>query len=211
MVAGSWRRWWGPGCGWGRGGAERRLRGPLLGCVRLCDHAATISSPDSVHRQWLDVPVQGQVPTVQTAQLIVEISLPLLDRFLTCPLLCNVGVQFACQGRQHLSRGADAVSLGLSVQKTIEILQLQFIDKVFDVCCAGPAVLGCRRGGDSRAPTVAARFAWTLSFVAMPVVVQRQLPGGSDVRKLRRSRSCRVDVPFVQVDIWVRPVLGQGR
>ena len=28
------------------------------------------------------------------------------------------------------------------VQKTIEILQLQFIDKVFDVCCAGPAISG---------------------------------------------------------------------
>ena len=33
---------------------------------------------------------------------------------------------------------------------------MQYIDKVIDVCCAGPAVLGCSRGGDSRAPTVAA-------------------------------------------------------
>ena len=39
----------------------------------------------------------------------------------------------------------------------IAFLQLQFIDKVVHVCCAGPAVLECRCGGDSRAPTVAAR------------------------------------------------------
>ena len=109
--------------------------------------------------------MQRRVPTVHIVQLIVEIlQVPLLDRFLTCPLLCNVGAQFACQGRRHLCRGADADFFGPSVQKIIEILQLQFIDKVVDDCCAGPAVLGCSRGGDSRAPTVAARFAWTLSL-----------------------------------------------
>ena len=43
------------------------------------------------------------------------------------------------------------------VLETIEILQLQYTDKVVDVCCAGPAVLGCSREEDSRAPTVAAR------------------------------------------------------
>ena len=57
------------------------------------------------------------------------------------------------QGRRHPCRGADADSLGLI---TIVILQLQYIDKVVDFCCAGP-VLECRRGRDSRAPTVAAR------------------------------------------------------
>ena len=42
------------------------------------------------------------------------------------------------------------------VQDTIEILQLQYTDKVVDVCCAG---------GDSRAPTVAARRTlWTRSL-----------------------------------------------
>ena len=66
-----------------------------------------------------------------------------------------------CQSRRHLCRGADAVSLGPTVQKTIEILQLQFIDKVFDVCCAGPA--SSRVQSERRAPTVAARriLAWT--------------------------------------------------
>ena len=55
-------------------------------------------------------------------------------------------------GRQHSCRGADADSLG---PVTIAFLQLQYIDKVVDVFCAGPAVLECTRGGDSRAPTVA--------------------------------------------------------
>ena len=76
------------------------------------------------------------------------------------------------QGRRHLCHGADADSFGPSIQKLMEILQLQFIDKVVDVCCAGAKV-----------------FAWTLSL-HMPLVVQRQLPGGSDGSKLRRSRSC---------------------
>ena len=42
------------------------------------------------------------------------------------------------------------------------------------------------------------------TVVDMPVVVQRQMPGGSEGRKLRRSRSVStfeqvVDVPVVQV------------
>ena len=52
------------------------------------------------------------------------------------------GAQFACQGRRHLCRGADADRFVPSVQKIIEILQLQYIDKVIDVGFAGPAVFG---------------------------------------------------------------------
>ena len=47
---------------------------------------------------------------------------------------------------------------------TIEILQLQYTDKVIDVSCAGPA-LECRRGVDSRAPTVASRGGPGVGFV----------------------------------------------
>ena len=43
------------------------------------------------------------------------------------------GAQFACQGRRHLRRGADADPYGPSFQKNIEILQLQYIDKVIDI------------------------------------------------------------------------------
>ena len=50
-----------------------------------------------------------------------------------------------------------------------EILQLQYIDQVIDVCCAGPwCVLSV---GDSRDPTVAARF---FSDQVVPLC-QRQL------------------------------------
>ena len=52
------------------------------------------------------------------------------------------GAQFACRGRRHLCRGADADSYGPFVQKFIEILQLQYIDKVIDFGFAGPAVFG---------------------------------------------------------------------
>ena len=63
-----------------------------------------------------------------------------------------------------------------------------------------------------RAPTVAPLSMDTV--VAMLVVVQRQLPW------FRRQKTAQVpqlqsffvvDVPVVQVDIWVRPVFGQGR
>ena len=47
------------------------------------------------------------------------------------------------------------------------------IDKVVVVGRAGPAVFECRRGGDSRSPTVAPFLA-----LHMPVVVQRQVPYG---------------------------------
>ena len=46
----------------------------------------------------------------------------------------------------------------------IEILHLQYIDKVVVFVCSRP-VLECRRGGDSRAPTVAARGGPGVNFV----------------------------------------------
>ena len=75
-----------------------------------------------------------------------------------------------CQGRRHLCRGADAVSLVL-LFKTKEILQLQF---------------SVRRQSSSHSCSPLSMD----TVVAMPVVVQRQMQGGSNVRKLRRSRSC---------------------
>ena len=52
------------------------------------------------------------------------------------------------------------------------------------------------------------------TVVAMPVVVQRQLPYGSGQKTVTVPQlhyMSVVDVPVVQVDIWVRPVLEQGR
>ena len=59
----------------------------------------------------------------------------------TCPLLCNAKCTvLGCQSCRHPCRDAKAILMVWTVQKTIEILQLQFIDK-----------------RDSRDPTVAAR------------------------------------------------------
>ena len=82
---------------------------------------------------------QRRVLTVQTVQPIVEIPLvPLLDWFLTCPW-CNV---------VHSSR-VKVVDISVVAQMQIplflliiEILQLQYIDKVIDVGFAGPEVFG---------------------------------------------------------------------
>ena len=90
----------------------------------------------------------------------------------------------------------------------MEILQLQYIDKVIDVFCAGPAG-SCAVVGDSRDPTVAARrfldqivacplFATTGAVVVdvlaqfidvmdVPVIMQRRLYSGSASDSVRRQ------------------------
>ena len=45
---------------------------------------------------------------------------------------CEVSARVLGHGRRHLCRGAEAVSLGLAIQQSIEISQLRLIDKVFD-------------------------------------------------------------------------------
>ena len=84
---------------------------------------------------------------MRTAQQTVEfLQVPFLDWLLACPLLCNArSTVHGRQGHRHPCRGADAVSLG-PIQKTFEILQVQIIDKVFDVSVVQvQQVLGCRR------------------------------------------------------------------
>ena len=129
--------------------------------------------------------LQRWVPTVQTVKQTVEfLQLPLLDQFLTCPLLCNARCAVRVVKVVDISVVAQMqFPLVLNVQNTIEILQLQFIDKVIDACCAGPAssrVQSVRR--QSRSHSCSSLKLDTV--VHMPVVVQRQMPDGSDVRKL---------------------------
>ena len=71
----------------------------------------------------------------------------------------------------------------LTFQKTIEILQLQFIDKEFDVSVVQVQQFSGAVGEE----TVKLHSCSSLNLdtvVHMPVAVQRQLLGGSDVRKL---------------------------
>ena len=81
---------------------------------------------------------------------------------LTCPLLC--------MSRSSTSLAWRRRRFPWSVFP--EILQLQYIDKVIDVCCAGPWCAFIV--GDSRDPTVAARFS-SGQVVDIPVVFNDRL------------------------------------
>ena len=124
---------------------------------------------------------------------------PVLDK----PVIVQRGAQFVLQGRRHLRRGADADSYGPSIQKNIEILQLQYIDKVIDVGSAGRAFLG----------------AFVEETVELPQL--RRLHGlllpcpslCNDSCLLQTSENCEVpqlqyffvvDVPVVQVHLGVQ-------
>ena len=84
---------------------------------------------------------------------------------------------------------------------SIVILHLQYIDKVVDVCCAGPAS-SCEVVGDGRDPTVAARF--LLDRLLLARCVQRQMPS---VDVLRIS-STVVYVPVIMRDSGSAPDSG---
>ena len=91
--------------GWvaGRGG---RRRCSLLGCGRLCDHAATISSSivpqiQVIDSGWLFLLCgQRRVLTVQTVQPIVEIPGAALGPVPDMPVVQR-GAQFACFSEKH--------------------------------------------------------------------------------------------------------------
>ena len=78
------------------------------------------------------------------------------------------------------------------VQKTIEMLQLQYIDKVIDVCCAGPASSSaiCEETVEIRQLQLV-EF-WTRLLHAR--CVQRQVPWWS---MSWRSSSTVMDVPVI--------------
>ena len=57
------------------------------------------------------------------------------------PVIVQRGAQFVLAGRRHLRRVAEQIPMVPLFRKT-EILQLQYIDKVFDVGFADRAVLG---------------------------------------------------------------------
>ena len=109
--------------------------------------------------------------------------MPFLDWLLTYPLLCNARCTVhGRHGHRHPCRGAEAVSHG-AVQQATEILQLQFIDKVFDVLVVQVQQFSGAVGEE----TVVLQQLQPVEHGhcrCHPVVVQRQLPGGSGVRKL---------------------------
>ena len=82
---------------------------------------------------------------------------------LTCPFLCNAKCAVSSACRRHPVVAQTQIPMVPLFRKSLRFS----IDKVFDVCCAGPR---CALSvGDSRDPTVAARF-FSDQVVDIPVV-----------------------------------------
>ena len=94
----------------------------------------------------------------------------------------NSNVVFV-QTHQNPSRGAEAVSFG---SETIEILHLQFIDMVSDVCCAGPAISGADWEKTAAIPQL--QLVVALRCCDVPVVCNNSLV--VRVQETAMSRSC---------------------
>ena len=156
------------------GGAGRAASSWSPSCSDKFQQIFIGGAPDPVHRQWLVLCcVQYVYPQCKLCRDRRNSPGAVLGPVVYMPVIVQRGAQFGLAGRRHPCRGAHADSYGPSIQKVIEILLLQYIDKVIDVGCRSCSSR-CIRGGDSRAPTVAP-IAWTV--VAMPVIVQRQLLG----------------------------------
>ena len=87
------------------------------------------------------------------------------------------------QGHQNPSRGAEAVSFG---SETMDILHLQFIDTVSDVCCAGPAISGADWEKTAAIPQL--QLVVALRCCDMAVVCNNSLV--VRVQETAMSRSC---------------------
>ena len=115
-------------CTWSRpvgvhGLADRVRDGVLLGVLRglrPCEHAVQVPAVcaddsgcalPSVHRQSWTFLLCSYSANCASDRRVFQVLL--LDRFLTCPLLCNATCTvLGCQGRRHFRRGADAISYG---------------------------------------------------------------------------------------------------
>ena len=112
-LAGGWAGW--------RGGAGGVVD-LFFSCVRPCDHAATNSS-NSVFTRFSSSTVAGYscsetgTHSENCAADRRVSSGAALGPVLDMPVTVQRGAQFACRGRRHLRRGADADSYGPSFQK----------------------------------------------------------------------------------------------
>ena len=223
-VAGGGRQWLGGG---GRGGGGGLAVGELF--KGGAERAATSWTSSSV-----DVPVtmQRQSPAASTwrcprfsSSTVVGYSCYVCrNRYPQCKLCSSPSkfsrcrswtrfampvvvqtpsAQFAWQCRRQLCRGAEAVSLG-PVQKTIEILQLQFIDKMVDFCCAGPAdssLLSVRRQSRSHSSSSSIR-AWTRSLPC-PLVCNDRWP------VVQSAENCEGPAVAAHLTRWSMSLLAQ--
>ena len=137
--------------------------------------------------------------------------MPLLDRFLTCPLLCNVVHNLRVEVVDISVVSQMQILLVPLVQKFIEILQLQYVDNVLDVWFAGPAVFGAVVEETAKLPQLRRLHGhWRCTCPSLC---------NDRCRVVQTSENCEgpavavlfnvVDVPVVQVDIlasssWTR-------
>ena len=130
--------------------------GAALPFVRPCDHAATSSSSSSTmtcsssssSAEWWTFLLCGSFVYPQCKLCSRPSKCSRCRSWTGCwraRFLCNARCAVhGRQGHRHLCRGADAVSLGSGCSENH--LQLQFIDKVFDVSVVQvQQVLGCSR------------------------------------------------------------------
>ena len=101
---------------------------------------------------------------------------------MTCPLLCNARCTVSVVKVVDIPVVTQAILMVSTVLNTVEILQLQIVDKVIDVSVVQvQQVLGGSLWRQSRSHSCSSLI--VDSVVRMPVVVQRQVPNGSDVQK----------------------------
>ena len=138
----------------------------------------------------LDVPVvsQGQVQSFTLVQFLEVVDMPVVVQRQVPQLHCVDKVVDILVVTQRL------IPMVPSVQMTTEIPLLQFLDKVNDV--PGVRVMQVSQVQVVEETVVLPQFQLVEKIVVipevvdMPVGVQRQVPWGSDCRKLWRSRSC---------------------
>ena len=194
--------------GWGAGRGGRRLPGVLLAATSSSSSLIGGAPDPVIDSGWTSCCVQYVYPQCKLCRDRRNSPGAVLGPVVYMPVIVQRGAQFGLAGRRHPCRGAHPNSYNPSIQKIIQILLLQYIDKVIDVGCRSCSSR-CIRGEDSRAPTVAP-IAWTV--VAMPVIVQRQLLWS---RRLKTAKVPQlqyvfvVDVPVVQIHL--ASSLGQGR
>ena len=113
------------------------------------------------------------------------------DRYAQCQTVYFLGSVIdmpviARQGRRHPCRDAEALLMVQVIFQTTEIPQLQSIETVFDVCCAGPAISGAdwEKTGNFSCNSLLHDVVATCPLCATTDA------WWSECRKLRWSRSC---------------------
>ena len=183
-----------------RGGRCPCGTGRRRGFVQFLDEVIVL--PVAVH-DWGHGPDSAARGVPQLQYLANVLTCPyrcmrvqFLDRFLTCPLLCNARCLYGCQVVDISVVAQTQIPM---VRFTTEILQMQYIDKVIDVCCAG---LRCALSVETvEIPQLQARF-FLDHVVDMPVVF-------NDRCWCRSAQNCDGPAVAAHLPRWSMSLLAQ--